>query len=103
MLLLLPTGFAALGSPVALLALPSLLLRFMSVNPAYWGTGWHYNATVMPVLFIAAAEAIGRWQRAPALAWPLTRRSRRRARHTRAGPWGWHAPRRPGWPGTARR
>jgi hypothetical protein len=28
----------------------------------------HYNATVMPILFIAAAEAIGRWQRAPALA-----------------------------------
>ena len=69
-LLLLPTGFAALGSPVALLALPSLALRFMSVNTAYWGTGWHYNATVMPVLFIAAAEAIGRWQRAPALTWP---------------------------------
>jgi uncharacterized membrane protein len=69
-MLLLPTGFAALGSPVALLTLPSLGLRFMSVNPAYWGTGWHYNATVMPVLFIAAAEAIGRWQLAPARAWP---------------------------------
>jgi len=65
-MLLLPTGFAALGSPVALLTLPSLGLRFMSVNTAYWGTGWHYNATVMPVLFIAAAEAIGRWQRGPA-------------------------------------
>jgi uncharacterized membrane protein len=69
-LLLLPTGFAALGSPVALVALPSLALRFMSVNSAYWGTDWHYNATVMPVLFIAAADAIGRWRRAPALAWP---------------------------------
>ena len=31
----------------------------------YWGTDWHYNATVMPILFIAAAEAIGRWRRAP--------------------------------------
>jgi uncharacterized membrane protein len=72
-LLLLPTGFAAVGSPVALLALPSLALRFMSVNTAYWGTGWHYNATVMPVLFIAAAEAIGRWQAAPALTWPMAR------------------------------
>jgi uncharacterized membrane protein len=64
-MLMLPTGFAALGSPVALLTLPSLTLRFMSVNTAYWGTGWHYNATVMPILFIAAAEAIGRWQRGP--------------------------------------
>ena len=69
-LLLLPTAFTALGSPVALLALPSLALRFMSVNTAYWGTGWHYNATVMPVLFIAAIEAIGRWQRPQARAWP---------------------------------
>jgi uncharacterized membrane protein len=69
-LLLLPTAFAALGSPVALLALPSLALRFISPNTAYWGTDFHYNATVMPILFIAAVEAIGRWRRAQALAWP---------------------------------
>ena len=69
-LLLLPTAFAALGSPVALLALPSLALRFISPNTAYWGTAFHYNATVMPILFIAAAEAIGRWRRSQALAWP---------------------------------
>ena len=69
-LLLLPTAFAALGSPVVLLAVPSLLLRFISTNPSYWGTGWHYDATVMPILFIAAAEAIGRWRRATARAAP---------------------------------
>ncbi len=72
LLLLLPTAFAALGSPVALVALPSLLLRFVSTNTAYWGTDWHYNATVMPVLFIAAVEAIARWRAAgsrPGLAW----------------------------------
>jgi uncharacterized membrane protein len=67
---LLPTAFAALGSPVALLVIPSLVLRFISTNTNYWGTGFHYNATVMPILFIAAAEAIGRWRRARALAWP---------------------------------
>lgn len=61
-LLLLPAAFAALGSPVALLALPSLLLRFISTNTAYWGTDWHYNATIMPILFIAAVEAISRWR-----------------------------------------
>jgi uncharacterized membrane protein len=60
-LLLLPTAFAAVGSPVALLVLPSLALRFMSTNTAYWGTNWHYNATVMPILFIAAAETLARW------------------------------------------
>ncbi len=60
LMLLLPTAFAALGSPVALLVLPSLLLRFTSTNTAYWGTSWHYNATLMPILFIGAAEVIGR-------------------------------------------
>ena len=71
-LLFLPTAFAALGSPVALLAVPSLLLRFISTNQMFWGTGWHYNATIMPILFIAAAEAIGRWRRTPAIAWPVS-------------------------------
>jgi hypothetical protein len=71
-LLLLPTAFAALGSPVALIALSSLALRFISPNTAYWGTAFHYNATVMPILFIAAAEAIGRWRRSQALAWRTT-------------------------------
>jgi uncharacterized membrane protein len=70
-LLLLPTAFAALGSPLALIALPGLVLRFISTNTAFWGTAFHYNATVMPILFIAAAEAIARWRRAAALAWPL--------------------------------
>jgi uncharacterized membrane protein len=70
-LLLLPTAFAAVGSPVALLGLPILAMRFMSTNTAYWGTAWHYNATLMPILFIAAAEAIARWQRSAALARPL--------------------------------
>ncbi len=47
-------------------------LRFISPNTAYWGTAFHYNATVMPILFIAAAEAIGRWRRSRALAWRTT-------------------------------
>jgi uncharacterized membrane protein len=61
-LLLLPTAFAALGSPVALIALPSLALRFISTNAAYWGTQFHYNATLTPILFIAAIEALARWR-----------------------------------------
>jgi uncharacterized membrane protein len=64
-LLLLPTAFTALGSPVALLTLPSLLLRFVSTNASFWGTAWHYNATVMPILFIAAAQATCRWRCRP--------------------------------------
>ena len=61
-LLLLPTAFIALASPVALVALPSLALRFVTTDSSYWGTLWHYNATVMPVLFIAAADALARWR-----------------------------------------
>lgn len=59
-MLLLPTAFTALGSPVALVALPSLALRFLSTNSAYWGTYWHYNATLMPILFIAGIDAMAR-------------------------------------------
>ncbi len=65
-LLLLPTAFIALGSPVAAVVVPSLLLRFISTNSSYWGTLYHYNATVMPVLFLAAVEAMSRWNRAAA-------------------------------------
>ena len=61
-MLLLPTAFAALGSPLALVALPGLALRFISTNSAYWGTNFHYNATLMPILFVAAVEAIARWR-----------------------------------------
>jgi uncharacterized membrane protein len=59
-MLLLPTAFTALGSPVALVVLPSMVLRFASTNSAYWGTYWHYNATVMPILFIAGIDAMAR-------------------------------------------
>jgi uncharacterized membrane protein len=59
-LLLLPTAFIALRSPLILVAGPSLLLRFLATNSAFWGTVWHYNATVMPVIFVAAIDAMAR-------------------------------------------
>jgi uncharacterized membrane protein len=59
-MLLLPTAFIALRSPIALIAAPSLLLRFISTNSSFWGTYWHYNATVMPIFFIAAIDALAR-------------------------------------------
>src|SRR5215469_13653262 len=62
-MLVLPTAFIALGSPVALTVLPSLGLRFLATNNFYWGTMWHYNATAMPIVFIAAAEVMARWRR----------------------------------------
>jgi uncharacterized membrane protein len=59
-ILLLPTAFVALRSPLVLIAGPSLLMRFLSTNSAFWGTYWHYNATVMPIIFIAAIDAMAR-------------------------------------------
>jgi uncharacterized membrane protein len=66
-MLLLPTAFIALGSPIALITLPSLVLRFVSTNSSYWGTQWHYNATVMPILFIAAIDVMARIRAAKAV------------------------------------
>ncbi|MFC8447606.1 DUF2079 domain-containing protein [Kitasatospora sp. NPDC057223] len=51
------TGLLALRSPLALLAAPTLVWRLASANPGFWGTGAHYSATLMPVLFLAAADA----------------------------------------------
>jgi len=59
-LILLPTAFLALRSPLVLAAVPSLALRFVATNPYYWGTDWHYNATVMPIVFIAAIDGMVR-------------------------------------------
>jgi uncharacterized membrane protein len=59
-MILLPTAFIALRSPLVLAAVPSLALRFVGTNNSYWGTDWHYNATVMPIVFIAAIDAISR-------------------------------------------
>jgi uncharacterized membrane protein len=65
-LILLPTAFLALRSPLVLATLPSLALRFIGTNSAYWGTDWHYNATVMPIVFIAAIDGIARIRAASA-------------------------------------
>jgi uncharacterized membrane protein len=59
-LILLPTAFLALRSPLVIAALPSIALRFVSDNSSYWGTQWHYNATVMPIVFIAAIDGMAR-------------------------------------------
>jgi uncharacterized membrane protein len=59
-MVLLPTGFLALRSPIALVAAPGLLLRFISTNSYFWGVNWHYNATMMPVVFLAAIDAMAR-------------------------------------------
>ena len=59
-LLLAITAFVALRSPVVLFAVPNLGSRFITTNNTFWGTTWHYNAILMPILFIAAADGIMR-------------------------------------------
>lgn len=58
---LLPTtGLLALRSPLLLVALPTLGWRFLSHEPHYWGTDWHYSAVLMPVVFLALVDALPR-------------------------------------------
>ncbi|NUP34022.1 MAG: DUF2079 domain-containing protein [Streptomycetaceae bacterium] len=57
-MLLLPTGFLALRSPLLALVLPTLLWRFTSSNQYYWGTAFHYSAVLMPIVFAAFADAV---------------------------------------------
>ncbi|BCK70754.1 hypothetical protein Srufu_047070 [Streptomyces libani subsp. rufus] len=64
---LLPTtGLLALRSPLLLVALPTLGWRFLSHEPHYWGTDWHYNAVLMPVVFLALIDALPAYGSRPA-------------------------------------
>jgi uncharacterized membrane protein len=57
-LLLAPTAFLAVRSTLLWVALPTLGWRFLSHNPAYWGTNYHYSAVLMPIIFAALIEAV---------------------------------------------
>jgi uncharacterized membrane protein len=58
----LPVAFLALRSPLAVTAVPTLALRFLATNSSYWGTDWHYSATLMPIVFLAAIDGLARIQ-----------------------------------------
>jgi uncharacterized membrane protein len=45
---------------LVLFAVPNLASRFITTNSTFWGTAWHYNAILMPILFVAAADGIVR-------------------------------------------
>ena len=66
-LLLSVTAFTVLRSPLGLLVVANLGLRFISTDTSFWGTTYHYNAVLMPVLCIAAIDAIERARRAEPL------------------------------------
>ena len=53
-------GFLAVRSPWVLVALPTLAWRWVGTNREYWDTNWHYSLILMPIVFIAALDAITR-------------------------------------------
>jgi uncharacterized membrane protein len=63
-LILLPVAFLALRSPLVLVAVPSIVLRFLNTDSSYWGLYYHYNAPLMPIVFIAAIGALSQIQAA---------------------------------------
>jgi len=54
------TGLLAVRSPLLLVAVPTLTWRFVSFEEHYWSTGWHYNAVLMPIVFLALVDALRR-------------------------------------------
>ncbi|NLU75947.1 DUF2079 domain-containing protein [Streptomyces sp. HNM0575] len=65
LLVIAPCVIPALSSRLLLVAVPTLLWRFVSANPAYWGTDFHYSATLMPVVFAAFVEGLAIRRDAP--------------------------------------
>ncbi|UFU05576.1 DUF2079 domain-containing protein [Ruania halotolerans] len=57
-MVVMPTAFLAVRSPIALLTLPTFAWRLTSDVPFHWSTDWHYSAVLMPVVFLAAIDAV---------------------------------------------
>jgi uncharacterized membrane protein len=59
------TGLLALRSPLLIVLVPTLAWRFVSAEPHYWSTDWHYSAVLMPVTALALADAVARSRDSP--------------------------------------
>lgn len=53
MLVLAPTMLVALRSPLVLLTVPTLAWRLVGTNVLYWRPEFHYDAVLMPIVFLA--------------------------------------------------
>ncbi|MFF3687847.1 DUF2079 domain-containing protein [Streptomyces sp. NPDC002187] len=58
LLLLSPTLFLALRSPLLWVALPTVLWRFASNLSSHWDTFGHYSLVLMPIVFAAFIDAL---------------------------------------------
>ena len=59
-MLLAPTAFVALRSPLLLLALPTMAWRLLSQRWEYWSLDFHYSAVLMPIVFVAFIDGLRR-------------------------------------------
>jgi uncharacterized membrane protein len=50
--------FLSLGSRLAILTIPLLAERFLSDNPTFWTTQFHYSLAIAPVLAMGAAAGL---------------------------------------------
>jgi uncharacterized membrane protein len=66
LLFALTAGILGLRSPIALLAAPTLLWRFVSSNTAYWQTYFHYDLLLVPIAAVALLDVLHRDLRLPA-------------------------------------
>lgn len=73
-----PVAFVGLRSPLVLLCLPTLAWRFLGSNEHYWQPSSHYSAVLMPVLFGALVDRLGRLDRTGRPEWQSRGRARRR-------------------------
>lgn len=55
-----PFVFLSLASPLAILVLPFVLIRFLSDTPTHWGTAFHYSAPLAPIIAMSAADGLAR-------------------------------------------
>jgi uncharacterized membrane protein len=62
-MLLWPVLGLCLLSPIALLAAPLLIERFLSVNHLYWVMPYHYNAFLIPMIFCGGVDGAVRLAR----------------------------------------
>lgn len=60
-MLLAPTAFVALRSPVLLLTLPTMAWRLASEKWEYHQLDFHYSAVLMPIVFVAFIDGLRRW------------------------------------------
>ena len=53
-------GVVGCRSPLFLAVVPTLLWRFYSTNPGYYGYDWHYSAVLVPIAAIALIDVASR-------------------------------------------